>query len=98
MNKAGRIAIVPLGMALGTFFVVTYILCVLFGLLVSDSGMHRLLSDLMPGFTWITWPSFFIGLVWAFAFGWYIAVVFAPLHNFFATVGPGSGARDNAEG
>lgn len=97
MDKVSRIAIVPLGLTLGTFFVVTYILCVLFGLVVSAPGMHRLLSDLMPGFTWITWSSFFLGLVWAFASGWYIAVVFAPLHNFFAAVGPGSGARDNAD-
>jgi hypothetical protein len=97
MNKAGRIAIVPLGMTLGTFFVVTYILCVLFGLLVSYPGMHRLLSDMMPGFTWITWPSFFIGLVWAFVFGWYIAVVFVPIYNFFVAGGPKSGALDNAE-
>ncbi|ABS61972.1 hypothetical protein Plav_0349 [Parvibaculum lavamentivorans DS-1] len=83
MDRTGRTAIVPLGMTLGTFLVVTYILCVLYGLLVSDAGMHRLLSDLLPGFTWITWPSFFIGLVWSFVFGWYIAVVFAPIHNFF---------------
>ena len=91
MDKTGRIAIVPLGMTLGTFLVVTYILCVLVGLLVSDPGMHRLLSDLLPGFTWITWPSFFIGLVWAFVFGWYIAVVFAPIHNFFIGFGRKSG-------
>ncbi|MBX3488595.1 DUF5676 family membrane protein [Parvibaculum sp.] len=91
MNETKRIAIVPLGMTLGTFFVVTYIFCVLFGLLVSDPGMHRLLSDLMPGFTWITWPSFFIGLVWSFVFGWYIAIVFTPIYNFFASVGPKSG-------
>ena len=87
MDKAKRIAIVPLGMTLGTFFVVTYILCVLFGVLVSDPGMHRFLSDLLPGFTWITWPSFFIGLVWAFVFGWYIAVVVAPIYNFFMADG-----------
>jgi len=91
VNKASRIAIIPLGMTLGTFLVVTYTLCVLYGLLVSDAGMHRLLSDLMPGFIWITWPSFFIGLVWAFVFGWYVAVVFAPIYNFFAPVGSKSG-------
>lgn len=86
MDRTGRIAIAPLGMAIGTFLVATYILCVLYGLLVSDPGMHRLLSDLMPGFSWITWPSFFIGLAWAFVFGWYTAVVFAPVYNFFIAV------------
>jgi hypothetical protein len=41
-------------------------------------------SSLSPGFTWITWPSFFLGLLWSFICGWYVAVVFAPLFNFFA--------------
>jgi hypothetical protein len=38
---------------------------------------------LLPGFSWLTWPAFFIGLAWSFAFGWYVAAVFAPLFNFF---------------
>ena len=84
MNTTARLAIVPLGLSLGSFFVITYTLCVLYGLLVSEVGMHQLLALLLPGFTWITWPSFFIGLVWSFAFGWYVAVVIAPLFNFFA--------------
>ncbi|HEY4774660.1 MAG TPA: DUF5676 family membrane protein [Xanthobacteraceae bacterium] len=79
-----RLAIVPLGLSLGSFFVITYVLCVLYGLIVSDVGMHRLLAQLLPGFTWLTWPSFFIGLVWSFICGWYIALVFVPLFNFFA--------------
>ena len=84
MNTTARLAIVPLGLSLGSFFVITYTLCVLYGLLVSEVGMHQLLALLLPGFTWITWPSFFLGLVWSFAFGWYVAVVIAPLFNFFA--------------
>lgn len=84
MNAVTRLAIVPLGLSLGTFFVITYVLCVLFGIFVSDRGMHQLLAQLLPGFTWITWPSFFIGLFWSFVYGWYVAVVFAPLFNFFS--------------
>jgi hypothetical protein len=45
--------------------------------------MHQLLFQIIPGFTWITWPSFFIGLFWNFVWGWYIALVFALLFNFF---------------
>jgi hypothetical protein len=30
-------------------------------------------------------PSFVIGLVWGFLCGWYVAVVFVPLFNFFST-------------
>jgi hypothetical protein len=41
------------------------------------------MAAMLPGFTWINWTSFLIGLVWSVAFGWYVAVVFAPLFNFF---------------
>ncbi|MBX9775784.1 MAG: hypothetical protein K2Y71_15490 [Xanthobacteraceae bacterium] len=82
MNK--RLKVMSLGLSLSSFLVITYVLCVLFGLLVSDRGMHQLLGQLMPGFTWITWPSFFVGLIWSFIYGWYVAVLFAPLFNFFS--------------
>jgi len=78
-----RIAIVPLGLTLSFFLVITYALCVIYGLLGFQQGMHQLLFQIIPGFTWITWPSFFIGLFWTFVWGWYIALVFAPLFNFF---------------
>lgn len=87
MNRTRRVAVVPLGMSLGIFFVITYALCVLFGLVVPAEPMHRLLPMLLPGFSWITWPSFVLGLAWAFAYGWYAALVFAPIHNFFAARG-----------
>ena len=61
-----RIAIVPLGLTLGFFLVITYVLCVIYGLLGFQQGMHQLLFQIIPGFTWITWPSFFIGLFWTF--------------------------------
>jgi hypothetical protein len=81
--STSRIAIVPLGLTLGFFLVITYVLCVLYGLLGFQQGMHQLLFQIIPGFTWINWPSFFIGLFWNFVWGWYIALVFAPLFNFF---------------
>lgn len=84
MNMNGRLAIVPLGLSLASFLAITYVLCVLYGILMSDRGMHQLLSQLLPGFTWITWPSFLLGLVWSVVYGWYVAVVFAPLFNFFS--------------
>jgi len=84
MNPNMRLAVVPLGLSLASFFVISYVLCVLFGVLVSERGIHQLFAQLLPGFTWITWPSFLLGLLWSFVFGWYFAVVFAPLFNFFA--------------
>ena len=86
--NATRLGIVPLGMSLGFTFVISYVLCVVYGILGFQQGMHQLLFQIFPGFTRITWPSFFLGLFWSFVFGWYIAilrdVVFVPLFNFFA--------------
>ena len=79
-----RIAIVPLGLTLSLFLIITYVVCVIYGLLGFQQGIHQLLFQIIPGFTWITWPSFFIGLFWNFVWGWYIALVFAPLFNFFS--------------
>lgn len=47
-------------------------------------AMYQTWLRLLPGFTWFTWRSFALGLVESFAYGWYVAVVFCPLFNFFA--------------
>ena len=78
-----RISIRALGMGLGTFLAITYVLCVIFDLWVPGYAMYKAWQLLLPGFTWLTWPSFFLGLVEAFAYGWYVALIFAPLYNFF---------------
>lgn len=77
------IPVIPLGMSLGTFLGLTFVLCVVFDLLFPEMAMHPVWSQLLPGFVWISWPSFLLGLVESIAYGWYIALVFAPLYNFF---------------
>lgn len=85
MTARSRLSIVPFGLTLSAFFVITYVLCIVYGLAFADQGFHRtLMPMLLPGFSWLTWPAFFIGLAWAFAFGWYVALIFTPLYNFFA--------------
>lgn len=79
-----RIPIKPLGLALSVFFVVSYTLCILYGLFAPTSALHHGLFELIPGFTWINWSSFFVGLIWSVAGAWYVALVFAPLYNYFA--------------
>jgi hypothetical protein len=56
------------------------------GLVAATTWLHlaELAVILPPGFTWLNWPSFFLGLVETFAYGWYVALVFGPLYNFFA--------------
>ena len=76
---------IALGMSLGLFLAVTFILCVGFDLLFPDQAMYKSWLRLLPGFTWLSWSSFFLGLVESFGYGWYIALVFGPLYNFFVT-------------
>ena len=83
LRSASHIPLTAFGMSLGLFLAITYVLCVVYGLLVSDQGMHQVLASLLPGFTWLTWPSFFLGLIESFLYGWYAAVVFVPLYNWF---------------
>ncbi len=42
-----------------------------------------LLEGILPGFTWLTPGSVILGLVEAFFYGMYIALVFVPLFNYF---------------
>ena len=72
-------------MSLGIFLAVTFVLCVLFDLWFPEAAMYETWLKLLPGFTWLTWPSFFLGLAESFAYGWYIALIFGPLFNLFAS-------------
>lgn len=83
-RSAVRIPVVVLGMSLGLFLVLTFVLCVLYDLWFPGEAMNQTWLRLLPGFTWLSWPSFFLGLAESFAYGWYVALVFGPLFNFFA--------------
>lgn len=75
----------PWALSLGSFFSITYVLCILWGLLVPTSlaTMSQLLGVLLPGFQWLTLGSFLLGLVESFLYGVYAAALFVPLHNLF---------------
>jgi len=83
-HVVSRIPVTALGMSLGAVLALTFVLCVLFDLLFPDYAMNPAWAPLLPGFIWISWPSFFLGLVETYAYGWYVALVFGPLYNFFA--------------
>lgn len=79
------IPVVALGTSLGLFLALTFVLCVLFDLWFPSMAMNPAWSLLLPGFDWISWPDFVLGLIEAFAYGWYVALIFGPLFNFFAS-------------
>ena len=86
-----RLPVFALGMSLGLFLAITFSVCVAFDLLFPGMAMYQSWLRLLPGFTWLTWPSFFLGLVESFAYGWYVALVFGPLYNLFAARSGGAG-------
>lgn len=70
------------GLAMGSFLAVTYVFCVAYDL-AFDQRMYEVWLKLLPGFTWISWTSFLLGLIETFFYGIYFGLVFAPLYNFF---------------
>lgn len=82
-REATRIPVFALGMSLGLFLALTYVLCVLFDLWFPALAMNPVWAPLLPGFIWLSWGSFALGLGESFAYGWYVALVFGPIYNFF---------------
>ena len=79
-----QIPIAALGWSLGIFLALTFVICVAFGLLFPSVTMYQAWLPLLPWVTWISWASFALGLVEAFAYGWFIALIFGPLFNYFS--------------
>ncbi|MEX1138688.1 MAG: DUF5676 family membrane protein [Bacteroidota bacterium] len=73
----------PVAGAVTIFGALSYVLCVVFDLIFPQWAMYQLWEILLPGFTWISWGSFFIGLVGIVVYGVYIAAVFVTVYNYF---------------
>ena len=85
VHPTRTIPVFALGMGLSLFLATSYVLCVLGYLFLPSLPIeHSALTIFLPGFTLLSWPGFFLGLVESFGWGWYVALVFGPLYNFFA--------------
>jgi hypothetical protein len=61
---------------------VSFILCVVYGLVTPESLHARaLLEQLLPAFKWLTWWEFALGLAESFLYGAYAGLVFCPIYN-----------------
>lgn len=70
--------------SLATFTTASYIICVVYGLIVPESfHMVQFLEITLPGFTWLSVGSFLIGLVESFLYGVYAGLVYSPIYNFY---------------
>lgn len=78
-----RSSIMLWGWTLSLFLLISYLLCIAFGLLAPGSmHMHEAWEPLLPGFEWLTLTGFFAGAVGSFAYGWYIAIVIVPIKRW----------------
>jgi hypothetical protein len=69
-------------LALGLTFAVSFIVCVLWGVLLPEPmHMHQFLELVLPGFKWLSVGSAILGLVESFLFGAYFGLVFVPIYN-----------------
>ena len=76
--------LIPTGHARAIFLALTFTICIAWGLTApADRHMHGAWEQLLPGFKFISVSSFFLGLVEAYLYGWYIALVFVPLYRLF---------------
>lgn len=82
-HHARTIPVMALGMALGLFFVISFLICVTTYLIPGLPVSHAMLTLFLPGFELLTWQSFCLGLVESFVWGWFVALIFGPLYNFF---------------
>ena len=70
--------------SLAVFTAISFILCVLYGLVTPESiHMHPFLEAVLPGFKWLTIGGFILGLIESFLWGAYIGLVYVPIYNFF---------------
>ena len=71
------------GHATSLFLALSFSICVAFDLIFPEHAMYEAWIKLLPGFKWISWKSFFIGLVESYFYGWYFALIWVPLYNLF---------------
>lgn len=71
------------GLATSLFLAISFVLCVVFDLLVPSHAMYHAWLALLPGFHWLSWGDFLLGLIESYAYGWYIALIWVPLYNVF---------------
>jgi hypothetical protein len=83
-DSARTVPVMVLGLSFSVFFSFPFVVCVIGYLFLPGLPVdHAALSIFLPGFTLLSWRSFFLGLAESFAWGWYVALVFGSLYNFF---------------
>ena len=83
MNR--NVSFSAVGHATSLFLAISFVVCVAGDLVMPAHEMHSAWERLLPGFVWLTWGSFFLGLVESYAYGWYFTLIWVPLYNVLST-------------
>ena len=78
------LSLTAFGQATSLFLAITFTLCVAFDLIFPAHAMYQAWRGLLPGFTWISGLSFFVGLLESYGYGWFVALIWVPIYNVFA--------------
>jgi hypothetical protein len=78
------ISLAAFGNATSLFLAITFAVCVGFDLLFPSHAMFQSWQKLLPGFEWISWKSFLLGLIESYGYGWFATLIWVPLYNVFA--------------
>ncbi len=77
-----KLSLVAFGHATSFTIAASFVVCITFDLMLPEHAMYSVWLKLLPGFEWITWKSFFLGLVESYLYGWYIALIWVPIYNY----------------
>jgi len=77
-----RLSLLAVGHASSALLAISFTLCVIFDLIFPEHAMFKVWRDLLPGFEWLSWPSFFLGLLESYGYGWYVTLIWVPIYNF----------------
>jgi hypothetical protein len=64
------ISLLAVGHASSLFLAITFSICVAFDLLFPSMAMYETWLKLLPGFEWLSWQSFLLGLAESYGYGW----------------------------
>lgn len=81
---SARLSLAAVGHASSLTLAITFALCVGFDLAFPEHAMYKSWQALLPGFEWLTWKSFLLGLIESYGYGWYFALIWVPIYNVIA--------------
>ncbi|NOZ53782.1 MAG: hypothetical protein GXP08_11725 [Gammaproteobacteria bacterium] len=79
------LSLIAVGQATSFLLAISFALCVAFDLAFPEHAMYETWQKLLPGFEWLSWKSFLLGLAESYGYGWYFALIWVPIYNVFAT-------------